>query len=179
MPDITSEVSFPGANIAMVVNITKQDEKRRKYFFDLAENVKTNRISLFLDANNNMVFELIDKFGEVYNIKIPPNMFPYNEYFFLCCEYGIAEEFSFLRVFIENRLVERSKFKFRIDLPKDLQKNLTIMSDLNGKNNSNLSVAFYSLSKCTLSNTKRRGYYNSIRWYLQSINHPYSEKSFR
>jgi hypothetical protein len=108
VPDITSEASFPGASIAMVLNINQQNEKRRKYFFDLAENTNTNRISLFLDANDIMVFELIDGFGEKYNVRIPPNIFPFNEYFFLYCEYGTTEELSFLRVFIENKLVEYS-----------------------------------------------------------------------
>lgn len=173
VPSITSEVSFPGASIAMVLSINQQQEKRRKYVFDLAENANSNRISLFLDASNIMVFELVDGFGEKYNVKIAPNNFHFNKYFFLYCEYGYTEELSFLRVFIEDKILEQTKFKFKIDLPTELQKSLTIMSDLNGENTADINVAFYSIMKGTLGNMKRRGYYNSIRWYFKSINHPY------
>lgn len=130
IPDVTSETSFLGASIALVLKINEQDEKRRKYFFDLAENANTNRMSLFLDAKNIMVLELIDGSGEIYNVKISPKKFPFNEYIFLFCEYGTTEELSFLRIFIENKLIEQTKFKFKINLPRELQKHLSIMSDL-------------------------------------------------
>lgn len=176
VPDITSEASFPGSSITIVLKINEQKEKSRKYIFDLAEKENRNRISLFLDANNIMVFELIDRYGEIYNIKIAKNNFFFSEYNFLYCEYGTTEELSFLRVFIENKLIEQIKFKFKIDLPRELQQRLTIMSDWKGENNANLSIAYYAIIKGTLGSTHRRGYYNSVRWFLQSKNHPYMKK---
>lgn len=175
VPELNSETEYMGASIALVLALHPQEQLRRKYIFDIAESENQNRISLFLDANNNLVFELVDRIGETYNMRMPPSSYKFDEFIMLYCEYGITEEFSFLRVFKNNKILEQSKFNFRIELPREVEKRYTLMADLNGKNNTAMTVSFYSVLKGTLGKTKRRGLFNTIKWYLESVNPVFKE----
>lgn len=173
IPDIESDLEYPGVTASIVFNLAEQSISRRKYIFDLADQPDRDRLSLYLDADNILIFQIVDNKGEIYNIKIPPKEYSFNKFMFLNCEYGTTEEFSFLRLFINNKLIEQRKFKFKISLPEDFKDHSTIMADIYGKNNTTMTVAFYSLSHVVFGKIKRSGFYNSIQKYLSDIHHPF------
>lgn len=178
IPNYDSEESYPGVTVGLLVELIPQPQYRRKYIFDLAETLNKNRVSLFLDANNVLVFELIDNSGEIYNVKIPQKLYPFNKWIILYCEYGKTDEFSFLRIFVENKLIDQHKFKFKINLPINFQERMTIMADVLGKNNAVMKVAYNSVGHVTLGKTKRRGFFNTIKSYMKAINHPYGQEEY-
>ena len=175
IPELNSETEYLGASVALVLALHPQQQLRRKYIFDIAESANRNRISLFLDANNNLVFELVDKIGEKYNIRMPSNSYEFDKFMMLYCEYGTTKEFSFLRVFKNNEILEQSKLKFSIEIPREVEEQSTIMADMYGKNNTAMTVSFYAVLKGTLGKTKRRGLFNSIKGYLQSVNSDFKD----
>jgi hypothetical protein len=175
IPDINSEAEYAGASVALVLALHHQPQVRRKYIFDIAESEVNNRLSLFLDANNVLVFELIDNIGEIYNVKMPSNSYEFDKFMMLYCEYGTTDEFSFLRVFKNNTILEQTKFKFKINLPRENQRQGTVMADINGQNNTAMTASFYAILKSTLGKTKRRGLFNTIKWYLQKVNNEFND----
>ena len=122
IPDLNSDKRYPGFSTCISLKLFSHKYLRRKYIFDYAQKENQNRISLFLDPNNNLVFEIIDNVGELNNVKIPSNEYSFNKDMVICCEYGIIDEFSFMRFFIDKRFIEQSKFRFKINLPNDVEK---------------------------------------------------------
>jgi hypothetical protein len=169
VPDINSNESYPGFNVIIVLKIIQQTENRRKYIFDIGESKTQNRASIFLDANNIMIFEVIDNSGEIYNVKISHNKFEFNEFISLFCEYGVKDDFSFLRIFIDNSLVEQTKYKFQVDFQKKYQTS-TFMADIAGENLSHTTTSFAALGKSTFGKNERDVIHRAIERYLSHFN---------
>ncbi len=170
VPNPELDTQFPGFSVDMVIRLKLQKENRRKYIFDLAKNPDHDRVSLYLDADNIMTFQVLDKNGETYNVKIPPATYSFNKFMFLQCDYGFTDEFSFLRLFINNKFIEQYKFKFKITLPDDYKEHMILMADIFGKNGTAMTISHFSLSKFVFGKTLRRGIYNTTRWYFKQIN---------
>ena len=132
IPDLNSDKRYPGFSTCISLKLFSHKYLGRKYIFDYAQKENQNRISLFLDPNNNLVFEIIDNVGELNNVKIPSNEYSFNKDMVICCEYGIIDEFSFMRFFIDKRFIEQSKFRFKINLPNDVEKKIMFGYDISG-----------------------------------------------
>ena len=160
IPVVSSDLEFPGVGVSVVLKLIPQSVFRRKYILDLAKEFNRNRISLFLDANNIMTFELLDTIGETYNVKISPKEYEFNKWMMIHCEYGKSNEFSFMRIFINNKLVEQSKFRFKIELPDNLQKQMSLGSDISGTKGIGIEMTTYLVFGSTLTNRQRNNQFN-------------------
>ena len=69
--DLIGVKEFPGFTITALLKIQELKEERRKYIFDIGIDPRRNRISLYLDFDNNLVYSIIDNAGVPHTIKIP------------------------------------------------------------------------------------------------------------
>jgi hypothetical protein len=175
IPEDTSNKEYPGAEVIAVIKLFPQSQYQRKYIFDIGEARDKNRISLFLDANNIMVFELLDNNGEVYNVKISSDEYDFYKDMVIFCEYGTSNEFSFMQIFINNKLVEQTKFKFKIGLPVNLRGHTTIMGDIFGEKTTAMSISTYAITHITSGYLHRRGFFNNIKWLYKAEKIPFPE----
>ena len=158
IPDDTTSAKFPGFSTHLVIKLFKQDVQRSKYIFDLGESLHKNRVSLYLDKSNILTYRLIDMWDEQYSVKIPEGNsgYSFNDFMYLNCEYGVTEFFSFMKIFIDGKLIEKSKYKFKIPLPTNIQGSMTLAADLSGLNNCKMEIAEYIVYKGTLDYSARK-----------------------
>jgi hypothetical protein len=155
IPDLNSNDTLPGFTMFLALELDPQPLGRRKYFFDLAESDNKNRISLFLDPENRLVFELIDKYGEYYSLRILQYEYQLYQPTIFCCEYGMSDEYSFIRLFVDGRFIDQHKYKFKIDLPIDIAKTMSLWSDINGENGVSMELLGQMIYSGTMGKKKR------------------------
>ena len=127
IPELNSNIKDPGFAIVLVIEFLPQPQFRRKYIMDLGETEYKNRISLYLDPNNILTYELIDSVGSIVNTKIPSSEYEFDKFMILYCEYGISFQFSYFRIFINGRLIAQNKYIFKIRLPQNITVSTTLM----------------------------------------------------
>ena len=73
---------------------------RPQYIFDVGDSLYKNRLSIFVDDNNVLKFELIDKFGEKFILSVKPGKggFLFGERFRLWCEFGSSDHLALLQI---------------------------------------------------------------------------------
>lgn len=145
--------SFEGYSVNFVMNIRTVDEKKRKYIIDICKDSIKNRISLYLDNNNNLVYRLIDDESEEHIIKIPRKIYSFqlNVWYFIYFDYGYSNDFSFMRLYINDKLVGDKFFKYNLNIPKTLEaKDMFIATDINRQNFSKIELKSVMMIRKTL-----------------------------
>ena len=110
IPELNSNTKDPGFGIVLIIKFLPQSQFRRKYIMDLGETIDKNRISLYLDPNDILTYELIDSVGSIYNTKIPNSEYQFNKFMILYCEYGFSSNFSYFRIFVNGHLITQNKY---------------------------------------------------------------------
>lgn len=106
------ETRFPGFAAIDLICLHQPISGRDNYIFDVGENLKRNRISLFVDTKQNLCFRVIDQEAQAIMVKVKPALetFTFGETFCVMCEFGSTNNFSFLRVIINgNRVAETNQ----------------------------------------------------------------------
>jgi hypothetical protein len=83
---------------------------RDNYIFDLGQDLARNRMSLFIDTNQNLCFRVIDQDSQAISVrvKLDSGMFNFSQTFYSLCEFGTSNNFSFIRIVINgNEMVEK------------------------------------------------------------------------
>lgn len=170
--DLIGIKEFPGFTITTLVSIEELNDKRRKYIFDIGVDPNTNRISLYLDNGNNLVYCIIDNDGVPHTIKIPQKIhtFEFNTLYFLHCEYGDAEEYNFMRFSINDTHFEPLKFKNKLDIPKNLQQsNTTMFTDIEKKKYSLMTISQFLVAHVAFTDDQKDKLMNTSDWYMKEI----------
>ena len=115
-PDLAKNIT-QGFSIYMVLAQKEVSDNRRKYIFDYGQSINKNRISLYFDASNNLMFSIINQNGEPYTCSVPASSYTIipNIPFFVFMDCGTSPTSSFMRVRINDRVVYESKSQFAID----------------------------------------------------------------
>lgn len=126
-----------GFTLSAILVVNDSPDRRLKYIFDCGESMTLNRISLYLDRDNNLVFTVFDNSGVPYSVRSVPNFvnFKRGAQYFLHCDIGYSDDFSFIRIFLDDRMVGKQMFNNRISAENIKGGNCTIGGDLNGENN--------------------------------------------
>lgn len=132
-----------GFSLSSILNFDDILDRRKKYVFDCGESLTMNRISLFLDYDNNLVFSIVDNSSVTYSVRTVPNFITFKKgaTYFLHCDIGYSKDYSFLRIFLDDRLVGQQSFNNRIAGEKLKWENCRIGGDLEGKNNGAFMVS--------------------------------------
>jgi len=140
-----------GFALSGILTIHDVPENRRKFIFDFGESLYKNRVSLYLDNDNSIVLRVLDTYGETFSVKAIHDFITFKKEarYFLYCDIGYTEEYSFIRIFLDDRQLARENFNSKIMLEDSIAtfKNLHIGSDLEGKNNGKFSISFFSAGK--------------------------------
>jgi hypothetical protein len=93
-----------GYGISGILMANEVLDNKRKFIYDVGETLDKNRASIYVDADNNMVFRIIDDNGETYSVKATPNFLTYkkNAFYFLYCDIGYSKDYSFMRIYLDD-----------------------------------------------------------------------------
>jgi len=135
--DITfkQDSAYPGFSFQLMIKYVDFSPKKRKYIFDCGE-LNKNRISLFFDLQNNLLFELLDSYGIIHNISINHKSLDFDRVQLFNFEYGEMKHSHFLRIYSNKERLGYIEFHSSVNINID---NLIIGSDLSKK----YSTEFY------------------------------------
>ena len=87
-----ADKKLPGFGISTILTIHSLNEKRRKFIFDFGKMEEKDRVSLYLDTDNNFVYRIIDREAESHIIKVPQKIhtFRAESVYYLLLEYGYS-----------------------------------------------------------------------------------------
>jgi len=146
---------LPGLAFQAVFTIHTQTEKRDKYLMDMGDALDRNRVSLYLDENNDLIYRIIDDLGSPHIIRISQgiNTFQPEAKYLFTIDYGLSPDYSFMRMFINDKEVGRYeiqgwlKLVFRGPSDPDISKTMLIGCDISKHNFSKFTVAFSAIYK--------------------------------
>jgi hypothetical protein len=168
----SEDKQYPGYTIALYIKIEEMMDNRRKFIFDIGKDINKNRVSMYLDGRNNLIYRIIDAEGEPHILKIPKKeyVFQLNKWYFIICDYGYAEKNSFMRLFIDDKLLERNDFNFKINLPTKLNyDNALLAADIEKKYFGKLTISFYTAGHATFTKLQRRKLREAILRYIEAV----------
>ena len=118
--DTPPDKSFPGFAIIFITMVEKIDDQRRKFIVDVGQESDRNRVSVYLDRKDNLVYRIFDDEGEPHLIKIPKRIhtFQLGTFYHFYCDYGNTSKYSYMRLFINNEELGKILFKEKLNLPE-------------------------------------------------------------
>ena len=172
----------PGENVTkgfsfyMVLSPNNMLPKGRKYILDYGESEDRNRLSVYFDADNNIIYRLINEIGEIQTCKISYGQYTIQpqELFFIYCSCGVSENFSFMRIKINDsplwgthspfreKYIDESFFDGANKKPFGKYDNGAIGADINGDNSANFALVEWVFFNSPLNNEKINYLYNNI-----------------
>jgi hypothetical protein len=99
----TNEPQYIGYSFNLLFKINEFTEGKNTYIFDFTKDgEEKNRLSAYIDTDKNICFRVFDEDSRSDLIKVPSALgtFGLNQFIYLCCEFGMTNDFSFIRVFI-------------------------------------------------------------------------------
>ena len=120
----------PGYSIHLLI-IPKKLPNQNNFLFDLGENNNQNRLSLYIDQDDNIVVQILDASGECYSNVSTMNSLgiSYDKLVYIIVEMGLADNFSVINVESDSggysdRVVNKFSFvpKFNFIVGSDLEK---------------------------------------------------------
>lgn len=158
---------YPGSSFHFLISFQDSNFVRNKYIYDAGISTERDRISIFLDESNNLVFRIIDSKHEIHLVKIPKgnSFFEFNNPLYLNCEFGNRENTSFMDISINGKLINRYENNKSMQLlPIDnLMKNSVLGADLNGENGGVFDLAEFVIYGLTLNDDERKGMTNHYK----------------
>jgi hypothetical protein len=127
---------YSGFGLYFVISVNSINQDRRKFIFDGGDASK-NRISLYLDKADNLVYRILDNESEPHLLKIPQRLttFKAGSTMVVFLDYGYKEDKSFMRILVNDRELGEKVFRYPINLPKSLNfKKFRIGCDFSGEN---------------------------------------------
>lgn len=111
------EIAGSGFSFYLVLEYSEISDLRRKFLFDLGESEHFNRISLYFDLDNNIIFRIIDKNGESFICKAPRSSYIFNPNapFIIYADCGTSFTYSYMRLLISGQEVFRNSSDSEID----------------------------------------------------------------
>jgi hypothetical protein len=109
---------LPGISINLGIRIADQEEKRRRYYFDLAGQGQ-NGASFYRSASGRFVFSVEDVNGEPYSVEMRPGQsgIPLAQSIYLCLEAGTDGTKTFMRVSVDGRTIAERTLPFAVQFP--------------------------------------------------------------
>jgi len=167
------EKSLPGFSFISVISIQPIVPRRRQYVFE-ASSPEGARVAFFLSASEHFTFTVTDVHGEPYSLEVPVGHnqvigifyeflcsigvdsdrcqkgIPVNEFIYLLCEVGIASDRSYIRIMLNDKVIQYRILYFPIDLGNKQWRN-RLGSDINGRNNGAFLLGEFGTFNVTVS----------------------------
>jgi hypothetical protein len=125
--------NLKGASVHALLQIRPKSNACRQYIFDSGETLNRNRWSIFIDEKRRLCFEVYDSNGKNHLVAVDEgeSSLKYDDFFYLCCEFGSSDNFSIMQILVNNVIRSRAESTEPIPLPAHLDlKNSIIGTDL-------------------------------------------------
>jgi hypothetical protein len=155
---------YKGYGISIVLKINSI-EKRRRYIVDIGEDLNTSRISILFDNENNLIFRIIDSKSKIHSVNITDKIHSLQLATFYCFyfDYGYTDEYSFMRVYINDKLLGDRFFEYNQNLPKKINNEwITWFSDMRKEYSGNFTTFHMATLKETLTEVEINKHMNSV-----------------
>ena len=165
--------SHKGYSYQMMIYLDERKVDSRQFIFDSGDDFEKDRISLYLDTDNNLCFRIIDENKEVYTLKVPSgdNTFKFNELMFLICEFAKSDTAPFMKLYVNLKDIANLVLPFSFRLAENINlKHTTIGCDLNGSNCVSFVISMFANGRKTFSTEEKRKLFNINKWYLSQVN---------
>jgi len=143
--------NLPGATILLLVLFQRHPLPRKKYVFDAGMSLGANRLSVYIDATDNLCFEVHDRNATPYTVRVPfgTNGLEFEQFHHIYCEYGTSDKDSFVQLFVDNRSVAHIHMNHPIPLSSQINLSQAVIgADIHHSNNGKFRLAeFYPYSQ--------------------------------
>jgi len=146
-----------GCSIHLVLKLGQNSLLSNHYIIDMG-NQNKNRISLYLNVNNKLVFRIIDNYSNKYEATILEDNLKLSErYNYINFEFGLNNKYSFLKILINGKELIKNKYDYRIPFNVKVIENIPIVigADLNDRNHANFSIAEIIIYDSTISKNSK------------------------
>jgi hypothetical protein len=137
------------------MSLKRVETGNNQFVLDIGS-MERNRFSLYLDSQHNLCFKVVDEGANAMMVKVEPglNTFLFDNVIYVFCEYGSAEDFSFVRLVINGKDVAEKHQNGPIKLPGQfLGDTMVIGQDLDAKNGGAFVMAAVVFFKTTMHST--------------------------
>jgi hypothetical protein len=145
-----------GFSALMTIRMDDLTKLSRKYVFEFAT-PEGSRAAFYLSASDRFTFSVTDLHHEMYPIEvvIGPDGIPLNQFVILWFEAASTSNASFLRVFVNDKIVAVRDLDFPIDLGSRNWMAGTIGADITGQSNGAFAMTGITLFTQTIPAEKR------------------------
>lgn len=177
----TDTTNVIGCNHILVISLNPIFENRRKYIFDNGYDLLSNRISLFLDESNNLVYSVIDSNMKEYNLTIYKNKLDSVFYYpvSIACEV-ISNKYIWKQaIYINDIEFEKNIYNYPIqfDFKKisghceqiDSCENFKLGYNLDMRFPASFDAFLITQSKTPFTSVERRKLHNIFKWFLNKL----------
>lgn len=132
---------LPGATIMMAVRLATQVDARRKYLATLTFDHGASA-SLYITADNRLVYAVTDHFGEVHSVNqaIDAKTLRYGEFTAINGGFGVAPSYSILSLWKDGECIESKRFPFPVRVEGIKEARFVVGADASGVLSANLDV---------------------------------------
>jgi hypothetical protein len=150
------EVRYPGFALNMLLRLNQPVQGRSSFIFEAGQNPNHNAISLYVEADGNLCFQVIGKATKAITLRVPPGLgtFSFGSWLYLACEYGHTGDSVFLQMIIDGRQVaiERRSKPYPFDTDRS---DCVLGADLNRTNAGVFDVMEIAVYSQTLARSNR------------------------
>lgn len=153
------ETNYPGWSLQFLLRFGKPVPGRTNYIFDIGGKPDSNRISLYLDEAHELCFRVIDSKGKAKQASVGHGLgtFRIGEVHYLAADYGIAPDFSFVRLLIDGKEVDEHRQAMPVIISKPIEDLKFVMgSDIQHKNGGVFDADAGAMYSTTMSATEVR-----------------------
>ena len=132
-----------GSSIHLVIKLHQNPYISDHYIIDMGE-LNKNRVSLFLNTKNFLVFRVIDKNSTQYEASILGDSLKLSErYNYVNIEFGLNSKYSFLKILVNGKELVKNQYDYLIPFDTTAIKNMpfSLGADLNNRNYACFSIA--------------------------------------
>lgn len=165
-------IEYPGFSIIMGLVIKENLSTQRGFIYDSGNSRYEDRVSIYLNQKNELIFRVIDLLGEQYTVPIQQNKggFELDRPLLLSFEYGEDAENSFIRVIANAKEVGRTKVGKTLELSIA---NFVLGADQNWKRCTNILLGMTAYSLITFTPESLHNLQTGFDKFVTSINRPY------
>jgi hypothetical protein len=133
--------NLPSVSIDTVVRLYLRPNNKRQYLFDMGTKDR-ERFSVYVSKDGNFTVLFVDALGEQHPLQIPITLekFPAGKRIYLCPEVIAGDNFTIIRVSVDNKEVGFLKLPFKTKLGSLDVLNGTVGADLDGNNGASFDL---------------------------------------
>jgi hypothetical protein len=151
--DSPFNISYSGISINFMIRFGPSIKGRDNYIFDCGQTLNKNRLSVFLNTDDALVLKVYDQGSMPTEIKVQPSLetFNFDSPQYIVCEFGMTNNFSFLRIVINGKQVAEEDHPWPIQIFNPGGSRFFVGSDMNARQGGVFMLGEMFVTKQTIS----------------------------